>query len=63
MRGRPWYKHEIYAPGVYTGYAAQPLTDFAQAIDDRKATNAKEGLQRIVESIKRAAEVLKKATE
>ena len=63
LRGRPWYKHEIYAPGVYTGYAAQPLTDFAQAIDDRNATNAKEGLQRIVESIKRATEVLKKATE
>ena len=60
---RPWFRHEIYAPGVYTGYAAQPLTDFAQAIDDRKATNAKEGLQRIVESIKRATEVLKKATE
>jgi N-acetylated-alpha-linked acidic dipeptidase len=63
LRGRPWYKHEIYAPGVYTGYAAQPLTDFAQAIDDRNAPNAKEALGRIVESIKRATAVLKKATE
>jgi N-acetylated-alpha-linked acidic dipeptidase len=63
LRGRPWYKHEIYAPGVYTGYASQPLTDFAQAIDDRNAANAKEALGRIVESIKRATVVLKKASE
>src|SRR5688572_31917073 len=26
LRGRAWYKHQIYAPGFYTGYAAQPLT-------------------------------------
>jgi N-acetylated-alpha-linked acidic dipeptidase len=63
LRGRPWYQHELYAPGVYTGYAAQPLTDFAQAIDDRNAINAKEALGRIVESIRRATAVLKKANE
>ena len=59
LRGRSWYKHEIYAPGFYTGYAAQPLTDFRQAIDDRNAVNAKEGLERIVEAIKRATKTLK----
>ena len=41
LRGRAWYKHQIYAPGFYTGYAAQPLTDFRQALDDRNAANAK----------------------
>ena len=59
LRGRAWYKHEIYAPGVYTGYAAQPLTDFRQALDDRNSANAKEGLERIVEGIKRATNTLK----
>ena len=59
LRGRAWYKHEIYAPGFYTGYAAQPLTDFRQALDDRNAVNAKEGLERIVEAIKRATRTLK----
>ena len=39
LRGRPWYKHEIYAPGIFTGYGAQPLTDFAQALDDRNAAD------------------------
>src|ERR1051325_2601107 len=59
LRGRAWYKHEIYAPGVFTGYAAQPLTDFRQALDDRNSTNAKEGLGRIVEAIKGATKTLK----
>jgi len=59
LRGRAWYKHQIYAPGFYTGYAAQPLTDFRQALDDRNSANAKEGLERIVEAIKRATRTLK----
>ena len=59
LRGRAWYKHEIYAPGIYTGYAAQPLTDFRQALDDRNAANAKEGLARITEAVKRATTTLK----
>src|SRR5829696_8447335 len=59
LRGRAWYKHQIYAPGFYTGYAAQPLTDFRQALDDRNSANAKEGLERIVEAIKRATKTLK----
>ena len=58
LRGRAWYKHQIYAPGFYTGYAAQPLTDFRQALDDRNSANAKEGLERIVEAIKRATKIL-----
>jgi len=61
--GRPWYKHEIYAPGTFTGYAAQPLTDFRQAIDDRNTTNLKDGLARVVAAIDRATEVLRKARE
>jgi N-acetylated-alpha-linked acidic dipeptidase len=63
LRGRAWYKHQIYAPGFYTGYAAQPLTDFRQALDDRNAANAKESLARIVEAIKRVTKVLKGAAD
>jgi N-acetylated-alpha-linked acidic dipeptidase len=63
LNGRPWYKHEIYAPGIFTGYAAQPLTDFRQAIDDRNTTNLKDGLTRVVAAIDRATEVLKKGRE
>ncbi len=63
LRGRPWYRHQIYAPGFYTGYAAQPLPDFRQALEDRSMVNAKESLERIIAAMKRATEVLKKARE
>jgi N-acetylated-alpha-linked acidic dipeptidase len=61
LKGRPWYKHQIYAPGFYTGYAAQPLPDFRQALDDRNGAVAKESLERIVAAIQRATASLRKS--
>jgi N-acetylated-alpha-linked acidic dipeptidase len=63
LRNRSWYKHQIYAPGIYTGYAAQPLTDFRQALDDRNSANARESLARIVDAIKRATGVLRQVSD
>jgi N-acetylated-alpha-linked acidic dipeptidase len=63
LRGRSWYKHQIYAPGYYTGYAAQPLPDLRQAVDDGRTDDAREASARIVEAINRANEVLKRARE
>jgi N-acetylated-alpha-linked acidic dipeptidase len=63
LRGRSWYTHQIYAPGTYTGYAAQPLPDFRQALDDRNTASAKEGLERIVEALNRASETLRKGRD
>jgi len=63
LRGRVWYTHQIYAPGTYTGYAAQPLPDFRQALEDRNSLNAREAMERIVEALNRATEVLKKARD
>lgn len=59
LRGRSWYKHQIYAPGYYTGYAAQPLPDFRQALEERNGAAAKEALSRIVVAIGRATNTLR----
>jgi len=63
LRGRPWYKHQIYAPGFYTGYAALPLPDFRQALDDRNTVNARESLDRIVRALNRATDTFRKASD
>jgi N-acetylated-alpha-linked acidic dipeptidase len=63
LRGRSWYRHQIYAPGYYTGYAAQPLPDFRQALEDRNALAAGEALDRIVAALHRAAAVLRKGRD
>ena len=59
LRGRPWYKHQIYAPGFYTGYAAQPLPDFRQGLEDRNISSTSEALERIIAALRRATTVLK----
>ena len=33
LPNRPWYKHTIYAPGEYTGYAAVVIPGVNEAID------------------------------
>lgn len=32
LAGRPWFKHTIYAPGSYTGYAAEVLPGVTEAL-------------------------------
>jgi N-acetylated-alpha-linked acidic dipeptidase len=63
LSNRAWFKHQIYAPGFFTGYAALPLPDLRQAIEDGRAADAGEAALRITEAIKRATEVLKRGRE
>ena len=37
MPGRPWFRHQIYAPGLVTGYAVQYLPGMRDAVE--QATN------------------------
>ncbi|MGA9118595.1 MAG: M28 family metallopeptidase [Bacteroidota bacterium] len=36
LPGRPWYIHELYAPGMYTGYGVKTLPAIREAIELRK---------------------------
>ena len=36
LPGRPWYKHQIYAPGLYTGYGVKTLPAIREAIELRR---------------------------
>src|SRR5208337_3464967 len=33
---RPWYKHQVYAPGAYTGYGAKPIAAVREYMDQEK---------------------------
>ena len=37
LPNRPWFKHTIYAPGEYTGYAAVVIPGVNEAIDAKDA--------------------------
>jgi N-acetylated-alpha-linked acidic dipeptidase len=44
LPGRPWYKHEIYAPGVYTGYGVKTMPAVRESIEQKKWKEADEGI-------------------
>jgi len=41
---RPWYKHQIYAPGYYTGYGVKTLPGIREAIEQRNWKEAQENI-------------------
>jgi N-acetylated-alpha-linked acidic dipeptidase len=42
LPGRFWYKHELYAPGTYTGYAAKAIPAVREALEQKKWKEAEE---------------------
>jgi N-acetylated-alpha-linked acidic dipeptidase len=48
---RPWYKHEIYAPGFYTGYGVKTLPAIREAIEQRNWKEAQEGIGTVSRTI------------
>jgi N-acetylated-alpha-linked acidic dipeptidase len=55
---RPWYKHVIYAPGLYTGYGVKTIPGVREAIDAGNFPRAAEQAQVVVRALKRATKVL-----
>src|SRR5207248_1661606 len=55
LPGRPWFKHQIYAPGAYTGYAVKTIPMVREAIEQSKWTEAEEGVTRVGDILTRVA--------
>ncbi len=55
---RPWYKHTIYAPGEYNGYAAVVIPGVNEAIDAKDAGRAASQLVELANALNRAAATL-----
>lgn len=51
---RPWFKHTIYAPGEYTGYAAVVIPGVNEAIDAKDLNRAQEQMKVLADAITRA---------
>jgi N-acetylated-alpha-linked acidic dipeptidase len=58
LPNRPWFRHAIYAPGEYTGYAAVVIPGVNEAIDANDAQRANAQLTVLTEALNRAAAVL-----
>ena len=58
LPNRPWYRHTIYAPGEYTGYAAVVIPGVTEAIQAKDANRAGQQLTVLARALDRAAQTL-----
>ncbi len=58
---RPWFRHAIYAPGEYTGYAAVVIPGVNEALDKGDSGRAREQLAALAAVLDRAAKTLERS--
>ncbi len=61
LPGRPWYRHEIYAPGLYTGYGVKTIPGVREAIEERNWKRVEEQVPLAAAAIERLAVLLESA--
>jgi N-acetylated-alpha-linked acidic dipeptidase len=44
LPNRPWFKHQIYAPGFYTGYSAKTMPAVRETIEQKQWKQADDGI-------------------
>ena len=55
---RPWFRHAVYAPGQYTGYAAVVIPGINEAIDKRDLTRTRQQVTALAAALNCGAKVL-----
>jgi N-acetylated-alpha-linked acidic dipeptidase len=55
LPGRPWFRHQIYAPGINSGYATQELPGMRDAVEQGDAATATRYRDLLVASLRAAA--------
>ena len=60
---RDWFKHQVYAPGFYTGYGVKTLPAIREAIEQRNWKEAAEQIVIVARVIENFAEEIDKATK
>jgi N-acetylated-alpha-linked acidic dipeptidase len=69
LPGRSWYKHQLYAPGVYTGYEAKAIPAVREAMEQKQwhvaeqaIASAATAIQNEAAQVSAAASKLQKST-
>jgi N-acetylated-alpha-linked acidic dipeptidase len=48
---RPWFKHQIYAPGFYTGYGVKTLPGVREAIEQKNWQEASSEIEVVARTL------------
>ena len=58
---RPWYRHQIYAPGFHTGYGVKTLPGIREAIEQKDWDEASEQIGIVADMLNQVSEALEQA--
>jgi N-acetylated-alpha-linked acidic dipeptidase len=61
LPGRAWYKHQIYAPGVYTGYEAKAIPAVREAMEQKQWKQAEQAIGSAAAALQREADLVSAA--
>jgi N-acetylated-alpha-linked acidic dipeptidase len=59
---RPWYRHQIYAPGFYTGYGVKTLPGVREAIEQRDWKEANAEIALVTDTLTQLSSQIDRAT-
>jgi N-acetylated-alpha-linked acidic dipeptidase len=60
---RPWYKHLLYAPGLYTGYGVKTMPGVREAIEQKDWSGAETEIGRVAAAVQREADLVNRASD
>src|SRR5581483_2915413 len=61
LPNRPWFKHQIYAPGFYTGYGVKTLPAVRESIEQSEWKQANEEIGKVGKVLENAGEAIQGA--
>ena len=61
LPNRPWFKHQIYAPGLYTGYGVKTLPAVRESIEQKQWKVAEEQIGKVGKVLENAGEAIQGA--
>jgi N-acetylated-alpha-linked acidic dipeptidase len=63
LKRRPWFKHMLYAPGFYTGYAVKTMPGVRENIEQREYADAEAEAAKLAEVLRKEAALIESASQ
>jgi N-acetylated-alpha-linked acidic dipeptidase len=60
---RPWYKHMLYAPGIYSGYDVKTVPSVREGIEQKKYAEAEQEIARVARVLEDEAALIEAAAQ
>ena len=60
---RPWYKHLLYAPGIYSGYGVKTVPGVREGIEQKKYAEAEQEIARVAKALQDESALIESAAQ